>query len=253
MVQPMRKFLEIEFNDDYKKSLFTQYLISILVFSLFLLTRSIERTFFDLDFYVEGLLLLLVLKFYRQSHKERNYAFWGLTLMITLYLIKHILYFTFIDYNIVVLYFSFLAGLFLFINSYIMSSPLYYPRIQWWEYDFRFSGELKVTVRVEDGEFEARLADLRRNAFSILSFENFPIDSSVEVEVPYGEKIYTISGTIKTTREIIPGRPIQYGVILDERTEFQKQSIADLKKIWKLHNTANLRRKFAAQKEEHGV
>lgn len=249
----MRKFLEIEFNDDYKKSLFTQYIISILIFSLFLLTRSIERTFFDLDFYFEGFFVFLVLKFYRQAHQERNYAFWGLTFMMSLYLVRHILYFTFIDYNIVVLYFSFLAGLFLFINSYIMSSPLYYPRIQWWEYDFRFSGELKANAKVGELSFEARLADLRRNAFSILSFEQIPIDEAIEVEISYGEKMYSISGTIKTSRELIPGRPIQYGVILDERTEAQKGAISDLKKIWKLHNTANLRRKFAAQKEEHGV
>lgn len=249
----MRKLLEIEFNDDYKKSLFVQYTISILVFALFLLTRSLERSFFELSFYLEAFLLFLVLKFYRQSHKEKNYAFWGLTLLLALYLIKHILHYTFIDYNIFVLYFSFLSGLFLFINSYIMSSPLYYPRIQWWEYDFRFSGELKATAKVEEETFEARLADLRRNAASVLSFKLLPVDSHIEVDIPYGEKNFHISGVVKTSRELIPGRPIHYGVILDEKTEAQKSTLLELKKIWKLHNTANLRRKFAARKEERGV
>lgn len=253
MTQPMRKLLEIEFNDDYKKSHFVQYTIGILIFSLFLLSRSLERSFFELSFYLEGFFLFLILKFYRQSHKDKNYAFWGLTILLSLYLVKHILHFTFIDYNIFVLYFAFLAGLFLFINGYIMSSPLYYPRIQWWEYDFRFSGELKCTAKSQEHQFEARLADLRRNAASILSFEQLPIDSSIEVKIPYGEKVFEISGVVKTTRELIPGRPIHYGVILDEKTEAQKKNLWDLKKIWKLHNTANLRRKFAAQKEERGV
>jgi hypothetical protein len=249
----MRKLLEIEFNDDYKKSIFVQYTMSILIFSLFLMTRSIDRSFLDLNFFLEGFFLFLVLKFYRQAHKDKNYALWGLTIIISLYLIKHILYFTFIDYNIFILYFSFLAGLFLFMNSYIMSSPLYYPRIQWWEYDFRFSGELKANARVDETTFEARMADLRRNAASILSFEILPLDTEISVEIPYKEKMYEISGIVKTSRELIPGRPIHYGVILDEKTEHQKQSVLKLKKIWKHHNRANLRRKFKARKEEHGV
>ncbi|MBD64147.1 MAG: hypothetical protein CME62_03005 [Halobacteriovoraceae bacterium] len=249
----MRKLLEVQNNEDIKKSQFINYGLTLLVASLFILVHASERNFFDFSFYLEGFFVFTVLRFYGKSHKNKNYAFWGLTVLLFIYLTMTILEFTFVSYNIFILYFSFLAFIFLMVNSYIMSSPLYYPRIQWWEYDFRYAGELKATARVNGLEFESRVADLRRNAASILAFDVLPLGAEMQVEIPYEDKVFKIIGTITTQREVIAGRPMRYGITLDESKEPNKSQVPALKKIWKSHKRANLRRKFSDHKESNGL
>lgn len=249
----MRKLLEIKNNEDIKKSQFLVYALAVLIFSIFILVRTKELSFFEIDFFVEGIFLFTVLRFYGHAHRNKNYAFWGLTAVLVIYLVMHILEYTFIEYNIFVLYFCFMALIFLFINSYIMSSPLYYPRVQWWEYDFRYAGELKATAKVGEEEFEVRVADLRRSIASVLAFEVVPLGEQMSLEISYGKRVFKICGKITTQREVIHGRPLRYGLILNEQTENDKLEVLELTKIWRLHKKANLRRKFAAQKEANAV
>jgi hypothetical protein len=241
----MRKLLEIEIKDEVKKAKVMLYAVGLLTFSLFFLVRTIERSYFDMDFYVELICLIGLVRFYTRAQRNKNYAFWGFSFLIGLYLLKNILYFTFIDYNIFILYFAFMATLFLGVNSYVMSSPLYYPRLQWWEYDFRYRGELKGVCTFNGNDLEARVADLRRNCTSIQVFGNLPLGSRVKLEIPHNDKIYNFSGVVKTSREVIPGRPISYGLMIDNSIDETKTDLTELMKIWKLHKKANLRKKFS--------
>jgi hypothetical protein len=248
----MKKLLEDNSSDEVKKVQVIQYTLTILTFCMFILVRSQDLSFFKLSFYTELIFLFFTFRFYLKAHKNKNYAFWGLTIIIALYLIKNILQFTFIDYNIVVLYLAFLAGIFLLINSYIMSSPLYYPRIQWWEYDFRYRGELKGSLTSGDKNFDIRLADLRRDTLSILGFDQLKLRSEVSIDIPYGSDVYQIHGVVKTIREVIPGRPIRYGISLQIDSEADRKHQKNLMKMWSLHKKAAVRRKFADYKEENG-
>lgn len=248
----MRKLLEDSSSEETRKIQIIQYAITGLTFCMFLMVRSQELSFFKLNFYAELIFLILTFKFYIKAHKNKNYAFWGLTILIGLYLVKNILQYTFVEYNIFVLYLGFLAGIFLGVNSYIMSSPLYYPRIQWWEYDFRYRGELKGSLISGDKTIQIRLADLRRDTLSVLAFEQIKLGSTVQIEIPYGSDIYQISGIIRTIREVVPGRPVRYGISLDLHSDYDKKHQKNLKKMWSLHKKAAIRRKFADYKEENG-
>jgi hypothetical protein len=248
----MRKLLEDNVSEDIKKVQIIQYALTALTFCMFLLVRSQELSFFKISFYAEFIFLFFTFRFYLKAHKNKNYAFWGLSIIIALYLIKNILQFTFIDYNIVVLYLAFLAGVFLAINSYIMSSPLYYPRVQWWEYDFRYRGELKGSLASGKKNFNIRLADLRRDTLSILGFDHLKLGEEISIEIPYGSDVYQINGSVKTIREVIPGRPIRYGVSLKIDNDADRKHQKDLMRMWSLHKKAAIRRKFADYKEENG-
>jgi hypothetical protein len=219
---------------------------------MFFFVRSKELSFFKVNFYAELIFLFFTFRFYFKAHRNKNYAFWGLTIIIALYLIKNILQFTFVDYNIFVLYLAFLASIFLAINSFLMSSPLYYPRVPWWEYDFRYRGELKGSLKFDNKVYDIRLSDMRRNTVSVQAFEQLSLGAEVKIDVPFGDDIFEINGFIKTAREVIPGRPIRYGIVLTTLNESDKKRNAMLMKMWNLHKKAVIRRKFADFKEESG-
>jgi hypothetical protein len=241
----MRKLLEIDFQEEVKRNMITVYILGVLIFSVFLLTRTIERSIFNLGFLLEFMFVFASIRFYVTALTNRNYAFWGMSIVIFMYLLMHILHYTFLNYNLLVLYLSILSGVFLAVNGYIMSSPLYFPRIQWWEYDFRYRGELKAEIKYLDGKLAARVADIRRECISFLAFESIRLGKEVIVEIPFGKKTFEIKGTLKTSREDIPGRPIRYGFKVDTEDKANDKSYNELKKVWGLKKQANIRRKFS--------
>lgn len=244
----MKKLLEQENSEEYKKSVAIQYIFNLLTFSLFLLVRIHDQAIFEFDFYLELVILFFLLRFYRFSHRNRNYAFWGYTVMVSLYLLRHLLHFTFIDQNIFVLYLATLSGFFLLINCYVMSSPLYYPRIQWWEYDFRYRGDLKATVYHEGNDFDARMVDLRRECMSVLAFDKLSLGDQINIEIPYGNSKYLLLGEVKTIREDIMGRPLSFGINLVLKDQDSRKNYNELYKLWSMHKKVNIRRKFAELK-----
>lgn len=125
-----------------------------------------------------------------------------------------------------------------------MSSPLFYPRVQWWEYDFRYRGDLKTMVKHQDKTYEARLTDLRRDAGCVELFENLSIDDTIKLEIDFNGKVYGISAIVKTITELLPGRPLRYGVKIDIKDVHHKNNFLDLKRSWSESNKVKLRRKF---------
>lgn len=245
----MKKLLEEVSNEEAKKITLTLYIFNALFFTLFMLVRTSEMRVFEIGFFFELIFIIGIIRFYTRALKNKNYALWGFTLVMSIYIILRILHFTFINYNLLVLYIAFLAGVFLISLSYLMSSPLYFPRIQWWEYDFRYRGELKALASYMGEDVEVRLADLRRGCASILAFEHMDLGKEISIKVPFGKSEYFIKGRLKTAREDIPGRPIRYGIIIKFASPEQRKAHLELKKIWKLHKKANIRRKFADFKE----
>lgn len=245
----MKKLVEDESSDDFKKSIVIQYIFNLLTFSLFLLVRIHNKAFFQFNFVLELVALFFLLRFYRHAQRNRNYAFWGYTILLALYLFIHILHFSFVDQNIFVLYVAILSSLFLLINCLVMSSPLYYPRVQWWEYDFRYRGDLKGTVKRAGEEFDARMVDLRREAMSVLAFDSISLNQEIVVAIPYGNSLYELKGKVKTIREDVAGRPISYGLELILKDDKSKKSYHELFKLWNMHKKVNIRRKFAELKD----
>ena len=99
------------------------------------------------------------------------------------------------------------------IVSYFLASPIYYPRVNWWEYDFRYRTDLKGKI-ISGGDrvIECRIADLRRSAACVHSFVHFQTGTELNLEIELELKTATCSVKIISTRQGIPGRPSIYGV-----------------------------------------
>lgn len=249
----MKKLFEIELNEDYRSSLVSQFILMFITLPLSVIVRAHERTLVEFNFILEFVLLCVLFNFYFKAQKQRNYSFWGISLLIGLYLLKIILMYTFVDYQIFILYFAFLACLFLGINCYLMSSPLYFPRVQWWEYDFRYRGDLKSFVKVDDKVISTRVTDLRRDAACVESFEHIDLDTPVELEIEHDGDLYIAPAKVKTSKEFIKGRPIRYGIVFNLKDEKVREDFTRLKKLWNRSKKVKIRNKFEQLKEGNGI
>ncbi|MBI2521559.1 MAG: hypothetical protein HYV97_14175 [Bdellovibrio sp.] len=135
---------------------------------------------------------------------------------------------------------------FLIVN-YFLASPIYYPRVNWWEYDFRYRTDLKGKIILEDGTLiECRIADIRRKAACVHSFANFQTGSEFNLEIDLADKAVKSTVKIISNRQGIPGRPSIYGVqfpqnafpIYQEIRRFWKQT-AQLKNEHKFKKVLN--------------
>ena len=241
----MRKLFEIDINEDFRRAIISQYFLMVFTFLLSIVVRTHERSVIDFSFLVELILLILTFRFYFQAQKNRNYAYWGITFLVAGFLLMNVLHYTFVDYDIFILYISFLAGIFLAINSYVMSSPLFYPRVQWWEWDFRYRGDLKTIVKIGEKSFEGRVTDLRRGSGSIEAFDYIALDSIVTLEVTVDEKVYIVDAIVKTTKQVTPGRPIRYGMKFELSDDAVKETYTKIIKVWNESKKAKLRNKFS--------
>ena len=94
-----------------------------------------------------------------------------------------------------------------------MSSPIYYPFFNWWEYDFRYRSDLEANFIFNDNSFEGRITDIRRNAACLTAFEKLPIGAKVVIRIAENENnALTIEGKVVSTRETSLGRGFTYGV-----------------------------------------
>jgi hypothetical protein len=230
--------------DDYKKAnaiLFTQM---VMTFILFVYESSHSKNIFSLFFIFKILFFVILYRFYFKSQKNRDYAFWGITFIIFLYLVQLLLHYTFIDYNAIVLYLTFVSMAFLGICIYVMSSPLFFPRVQWWEYDFRFRGDIKTKVSLNDTQVDGRLSDLRREAACIEMFELFEPGADVVLELSKHEEPFKLTGTIVTIKRTVPGRPFRYGVKLKTENSETRKEYERLKEVWDSSKKVKIRKKF---------
>lgn len=238
------KLLSINITDGFSRAVALYYLILFFHFGTFLLMFSHDGSLFKLPFFVFFLFWTFVLRYLYKSLFERSFSYWFLISFITIFNFKNILYFTFIDENFLILYFSFINIMFIVLNIYYMSSPLFFPRVQWWEYDFRFRGDLKVFVKMNNDEFEGRLTDLRRGEGSLDSFKNINLGDKVIVHLNYDSKIHEMNGVVKTKKSLIPGRPIRYGIKFKFESQEEKKNLNQFEKIWNKEKKVKIRKKF---------
>ncbi|TNF30653.1 MAG: hypothetical protein EP319_04310 [Deltaproteobacteria bacterium] len=174
-----------------------------------LLCLSILTSFIKFETPIYDLVLLgLLITFYRLYYltiKKLFYTFWTFSIVLILSLVGKIV---FAEISQVQFYLYALAVIFIVMEMYILHNPIYYPIVSWWEYDFRYRHDLKVTVSTENHEkIKGRLNDLRRESAGLQLFEDLAIGSKLDVQ--YGENKF--KGEIMSKRRYSVGRPWTYG------------------------------------------
>jgi hypothetical protein len=128
---------------------------------------------------------------------------------------------------------------------YILSSPIYYPRVSWWEYDFRYRDDLRIKVKSGESEYEARLTDLRRYAGCVGLFEELKLGDEIIVNAKIDDVTMILRGQVMSKRRYLIGRPVIYGVMFKFDSRVNKKRYIQLVQMWKKEKNNKRKLKFA--------
>jgi hypothetical protein len=135
---------------------------------------------------------------------------------------------------------------FLIIACYIISSPLYYPRFHWWEYDFRFRADIRCWIDAGGEQYRGRLSDLRRGAACLELFKSLPVGYPIQINVQILNQSFTLFAEIRSRREPIIGRSIIYGIKFLNPDLEQRQRLKFLTNYWNESKKIKIRNKFSS-------
>lgn len=178
---------------------------------------------------------------FHQTKKKLYYSFWTFAGVLALYLIIQLFS---QSLGSLTSWLYLWALVILCLETYILSSPIYYPRISWWEYDFRYRDDVKIKVAVQEHKgIEGRLTDVRRGAGCVALFEELDIGTIVEVDIDLEEIDVELKGEVMSKRQYSVGRPWRYGVrfILDDQSE---EAYEKFSHFWKKHKHSKMVSKF---------
>jgi hypothetical protein len=132
-------------------------------------------------------------------------------------------------------------------EMYILLSPIFYPRVNWWEYDFRYRDDIKADVKIDEQSYKGRLSDLRREAGCLSCFEVLDIGATVDIEAEGNN----YKAEIMSRREYSLGRPLHYGIKFVSNSSEDKIKLRTLFSKWKSKKKVIMKKKFT--KEEQAV
>jgi hypothetical protein len=147
-----------------------------------------------------------------QTYEKFYYSYWIFNVALFIYILFSLYKSLLVFGNSILAY---VYTLMLFANgikTYIISSPIYFPIVNWWEYDFRFRRDIPIQVVNNEEESEGRIIDIRREAAGIQTFKNFEIGDEIEVKFHKELEGPNMVGTIYSIRKYSLGRPFILGV-----------------------------------------
>jgi hypothetical protein len=202
------RLYRLKLKSELERILFLQW-THFCFFCVGVLTEIIVK-----DFSVISLFSLVLLFFYfifsTKTLKNLYYSFWTFIGLLGLYYLFRLVSSDFGTFA----FFCYLSSLVvLLVELYLLYTPIFYPIVSWWEYDFRFRDDLKVKVKLSSDEvLDGRLTDLRRGSGCIALFQGVEVGEVIEVISIEGIGEVSLRGETMSKRQYSLGRPFNYGV-----------------------------------------
>lgn len=183
---------------------------------------------------------LIFYRFFFKVKRNLQYSYWTLSNLLLAYLVYSLA--SSPSFLLAICYL--LATVFLCGEMYLFFSPLYYPLIRWWEYDFRYRDDLKISVTIEGKKIPGRLTDLRRGAGCVALFAKHRHGTALTIKMERFENITPFKAEIVSRRCYSLGRPYTYGVRLNIASEKDEKNYDTLVGHWKnrRHSIKTLKR-----------
>ncbi len=204
------------------------------------------RFVLNLTFVAQFALLFVLLNFHLRALKNLLNTFWSLTIILLLFYAMAFFRNALVLDNTLASAWYLAAMMLLGLSAWQISSPLYYPMVQWWEYDFRFRPDIRVWVEIADSGYRARLTDLRRGAGCVVMFHSAPVGSWINVTTDVMTQKFGMRAQIVSRKEPILGRAFIYGVRFDTEDLEQRQRLKLLTNYWNESKKLKIRSKFDA-------
>ncbi len=238
----------LNLQNSYDKVKLLTLLQFLLVFIAFVSEALVTHSVIYISFLFQMILLFFTFNFFYKALANLFYSYWNISFILGIYyLVSMTRNFLVIDTPLIgILYF--ISLIFLVIAAYMISSPLYFPRVHWWEYDFRFRADIRCFVEIDGHQFRGRLSDLRRGAACLELFTHTHIGQPIQINLEILNQNFTLYAEVRSKREPIMGRSIVYGIKFLNIDLEQRQRLKLLTNYWHESKKIKIRNKFAAQK-----
>lgn len=241
-------FAKFNFQNSYDKVKFLTLIQFALVFMAFISEAVITNSYIYFGFFLQFLLLLTTFNFHYKALSNLQYTFWNFSLVLVIYYTISLIRNLFVIHSPFIAFLFFIAILLLVFSTYIVSSPLYFPRVHWWEYDFRFRADLRCWADVDGKQYRGRLSDLRRGAACLELFHSVQLGQPLQLNLEILDQNFTLFAEVRSKREPIIGRSMVYGIKFVNNDLEQKQRLKLLTNYWNESRKIKIRNKFAAIK-----
>lgn len=241
-------FKKLNLQNSYDKVKFLTVLQFFVVLFAFVAEALVTQSVLNFSFIFQFILLVVTFNFYYNALSHLYYSFWNISfLLIVYYVVSLSRNFLVLGHPAIGILFL-LSLIFLSFACYIISSPLYYPRVHWWEYDFRFRADIRCTAEIDGKQYRGRLSDLRRGAACLELFSHTHVGQPVQLNLEILNQNFTLFAEVRSKREPILGRSIIYGIKFVNSDLEQKQRLRLLTNYWNESKKIKIRNKFAALK-----
>ncbi len=236
-------FYKFKLTDDYNKieSVFLAHFF-IIIIAIILEMTSGHLKFFGAIFKI--VFFSAIYRYFYITLRELYYTFWTFSFFIIFYLVVGLFQSFFIYHSLALFYLYLTALTFLSLQAYVLSSPIYFPRVRWWEYDFRYRYDLKIKVRFAGDEYDGRLTDLRRGAGCVILFEHLSAGHFINIEVAGKFKNFNLKAEIVSKKEYTVGRGLTYGVKFHFDNPAMRKEFAHFSRYWKTDSLLRAKMKF---------
>ena len=92
---------------------------------------------------------------------------------------------------------------------YSVNRPMFYPKINWTEYDFRHRKDKRIEIKIDSNLEPARIYDTRKGEAAIVSLSELELDQDYEI---HGYEKENQIVRVLSQRRTLLGRPATYGV-----------------------------------------
>ncbi len=241
-------FKNFNLQNSYDKVKFLTVLQFLLVLIAFVSEALVTHSVVYFSFFFQLSLLFFTFNFYYKALANLYYSYWNISIILAIYYMVSLIRNLFVIDQPMIAFLFFLSILFLLIACYIISSPLYYPRVHWWEYDFRFRADIRCMVEIDGRQYRGRLSDLRRGAACLELFHHIHVGQPIQINLEILNQNFTLFSEVRSKREPIIGRSIVYGIKFVNSDLEHKQRLKLLTNYWRESKKIKIRNKFATIK-----
>jgi hypothetical protein len=234
----------LNLQKSYDKVKFLTILQFVMVVIAFVTEALVTKSMFYFSFIFQTILLLAVFNFYWNALSNLYYSYWNLSLVLCIYFLVGMIRNFAVGYPMIAVLFV-LAMSFMIMACYIVSSPIYFPRVHWWEYDFRYRADIRCWVEIDNQQYMGRLSDLRRGAACLELFQHTNVGHPIQIHLEVLNQNFTLHAEVRSKREPIIGRSIVYGIKFVNFDLEQKQRLKLLTNYWRESKKIKIRNKFA--------
>lgn len=204
---------------------------------------------FSLISFIGFIIWCIFYRFYYRTIRFLYYSFWTMA-GISIFAICTDMFSALQRYGDVSLfYFYFLSIVTLAFAMYFLYSPIFYPNVSWWEYDFRYRNDINTMVKVNDeDEKEGRLIDLRRGHGGLSFFGQLEVGDKIVLKPEYNELDKEFRVEVMSKRQHSIGRPYTYGLKFHFDSSEEQKDFVKFQKFWQFERKHKKLSKF-----KHGI